>query len=227
MSKPIDLSGHRYGRLIAIEVVGKTNGGERVWLFKCDCGQHTKGRVGDIRRGHKKSCGCLHVEKAIERGKNSTTHGLTNTPEFNAHHRMIERCYNPNHTSYQNYGARGISVCNRWKHGEDGKSGAELFILDMPSKPTSTHQLERINNDGNYEPRNCCWATVKEQANNRRSNRKITWKEETKNLKQWAEHIGMDQSALSRRIKAWGLERALTTPPMRKGLRAKLEETNG
>jgi len=223
MVKYKDITGESFGRLTVIEIAGRTERKSIIWKCRCICGNHINVVGSSLRNGHTKSCGCLHVETAIQRGKSSKTHGLTDTPEFNAYLRMIERCYNPNHASYSNYGARGIGVCKRWRFGQDGKSGAEMFMKDMPLKPTPSHTLERINNEGIYEPDNCRWATVKEQANNRRSSRLITWRGTTKTLQQWADQIGINQSVLRRCLKSWPLERALSEPPNCRGRRAMME----
>jgi hypothetical protein len=133
---------------------------------------------------------------------------------------MKARCYSPGSISFKNYGARGITVCERWL-GEDGFSH---FFADMGIAPENK-QIERNNNSGNYEPGNCSWATAKEQANNRRSNRLITSNGITKTLKQWAEETHLSRNTIERRIDVygWAVKDALTTPvktPRNEGLPA-------
>lgn len=140
-------------------------------------------------------------------GRYSKKHGLSKTPEFMARSAMIKRCYNPKCKDYKYYGARGIRVCEEWL------GSFELFLSDVGFKPSAQHSLDRYpNNNGNYEPGNVRWATKKEQANNRRNNRLITFQGETKTLTEWAEVLGLPAPALSLRIirMGWSTEEALT-----------------
>lgn len=124
---------------------------------------------------------------------------------------MKGRCLNPAHRNYADYGGRGISICERWLTYEN-------FLADMGERPPG-RSLDRLNNDGNYEPSNCRWATPKEQARNTRSNRLITYKGETKCMAQWADDLGLPKHTLEQRVaKGWDIEKALTTPyhPTRK-----------
>lgn len=118
---------------------------------------------------------------------------------------MIARCYNPNHYGYQNYGGRGIKVCDRWLESFDN------FYDDMGSAPEN-HTLDRIDVDGDYTPDNCRWASHKEQHRNRRDNHWIAFDGQTKLLTEWALELGITPQALSRRLKTWSLERAMTEP---------------
>lgn len=117
---------------------------------------------------------------------------------------MKTRCYNAKAQSYRNYGGRGIRVCDRWQQFEN-------FYRDMGERPKGK-TLERIHNDRDYSPENVRWATRKEQANNRRSSRIITFEGASKTLEQWAEHIGISPQALDTRLKTWTLQEALTLP---------------
>lgn len=171
MSRPVpNLLGLRFGRL---RVVGRAKMPTRpsghllsVWRCCCDCGQVTVVTTHKLRSGNTQSCGCLFKE-IVSRGA-KRTHGFSSGhPLYETWKQMVARCHLPATNSYANYGARGISVCDRWRYGENGKHGFELFISDMGKRPDGL-TLDRINNDGNYEPDNCRWATAKEQGRNRR-----------------------------------------------------------
>jgi hypothetical protein len=121
---------------------------------------------------------------------------------------MKNRCYNPKYAGYHNYGGRGIKVCDRWL---DKKHGFENFLADMGMRPDGM-TLDRKDNDGDYEPGNCRWATASVQSNNRRCNKRIIYNGEDKTRAQWAHSLDISMSALDYRIQNWTLERALNTP---------------
>lgn len=134
-------------------------------------------------------------------------HGLSGRPEFIIWAAMKSRCYNPNNKRYPRYGARGIVVCDRWLHSFPN------FLEDMGSRPSAKHSIERENNDKNYEPSNCVWATMKQQANNKSSNARFTLNGETHTQREWAEKIGIGEKIISQRIKrGFTVEQALTIP---------------
>lgn len=129
--------------------------------------------------------------------------------EYRAWLKMMARCYDPKEDRYPLYGGRGIRVCDRWMEVPEGFHN---FQADMGPAPSKKHTLERIDNDGNYEPTNCRWATWKEQAQNRRTNRHLTFNGETLTMAQWADRLGVDRRVIWKRLhKKWELDRALTT----------------
>jgi len=154
------LIGQRFGKLL-VESFDSALGGRNRWKCICDCGGTSVSNTSDLKSGHSSSCGCVRKERHL---KAITTHGMTHSSEFYTWNHMKNRCTNPNSDDYKYYGERGISVCVRWLNS------FENFFSDMGYKPTPQHTIERKNNDGNYEPSNCVWATMAEQNKNRRMN---------------------------------------------------------
>lgn len=154
-----DLSGQTYG-LLTVVSYSHHDGYKRVWTCRCSCGQFTYARGNDLKTGQKKSCGCLKIAHAISLGKAKMTHGKTHSREWNSWMAMRQRCTSERDIGYKNYGGRGISYCPRWESFEN-------FLMDMGPRPPGM-TLERKDNDGDYEPNNCKWATALEQRHNQR-----------------------------------------------------------
>ena len=202
MGNFIDLSGQRFGRLMVLKRVENSNRGQSRFLCKCDCGNETIVHALNLKKGSTKSCGCYRQECGV---KNNTIHGMTGTLVYKIWRLMIARCEDSKEVSYKNYGGRGITVCKQWRYS------FETWYADMGEMPTPKHTLERINNDGNYEPSNCRWATWKEQCNNRRNNHIIEFNGQCKTIAQWSDIIGIPQGTLFARIHAgWTIEKSLT-----------------
>ena len=201
-----DYRGHVFHRWTVLEFVDRHKRRTR-WLCRCECGTMRAVRITDLQRGHAKSCGCLTRERTIAR---NTTHGLSGTPEYEAWANMVNRCTNPDHAGWEHYGGRGITVCDRWL----GPTGLANFIADMGDRPSSAHSLERDDNDCGYAPENCRWATKKEQMSNTRHCHFVTFRNETRTVTDWANHLGMNPVTLSARLRNRNLtlEQAMTLP---------------
>jgi len=162
-----NLAGRRFGRLIAIALADRRRRGGVAWKCRCDCGAIIRVTSCDLVSDGTRSCGCLARENKSLIGKANSKHGHARrgnacTPEYRSWHAAKNRCFNPKTLGYHNYGGRGITMCDRWR------DSFEAFLADMGERPPGT-SLDRFpNNDGNYEPGNCRWATPKEQAANKR-----------------------------------------------------------
>lgn len=198
----------RFGRYRVIERVPAIPGVKQKqakWLCRCDCGKEKICYGSCLRSGHTSSCGCFRTDR-IKVAK--TTHGMRKSKEYVVWCNMISRCENPNNRNYKYYGGRGITVCPDFH-------SFECFIKSMGPRPLGC-TIDRIDNNGNYEPSNCRWANEETQKNNRSDNVFITYKGETLTIAQWSKAINIPMITLWNRIKKchWPIEKALTNPIM-------------
>lgn len=202
--RALDLTGQVFGRLTALSRSKRTAGKAGVfWDCLCACGETTCVLAGALRSGNTGSCGCGHSENLAKRNRK---HDKTRTPEYVIWSAMLDRCRNPNNKSFHLYGGRGIQVCPEW---ED----FSRFLADMGTRPEGM-SIERDDTNGNYEAGNCRWATKLEQANNTRTNHRLTAFGETKTLAQWTRDarcvISRAQTLGKRIARGWEPEHALT-----------------
>lgn len=190
------LIGQRFHRLTVEAEAGSNVHKKRLWRCRCDCGATKITTTGQLRSGKTGSCGCYWRET-------STTHGHANTPTYLAWQAMHGRCRNRGHTAYAYYGGRGISVCERW-------SGFENFLADMGEMPPG-YSLDRIDNEGGYEPGNCRWVTMAEQARNKRNRVEYQHDGIGRSLAEWAEVLGVNQELIRGRLRrGWTFRDAIS-----------------
>lgn len=206
--------GERFGRLTVLREDPQAYPDRKVrWVCQCDCGtvKSINGRY--LRSGDTRSCGCWGDENRRRPEPRTLKHGLAGgtsdgrPPEYHVWVIMRQRCRDTNDRSYHRYGGRGIVVCSEW-------NDFAVFYRDMGPRPTPRHSIDRIDNDGPYSPGNCRWATSAEQANNRRTTRRLTHEGETLTLAEWSKVTGIKATTLYNRIwSGWPPSRALTEPP--------------
>lgn len=206
MSRRKNIIGDRYGRLTVTEFFGVAKDRHSLWKCQCDCGAEIVAAGQNLKSGATQSCGCLRKE--ITKTQFSK-HGMSHSSIEYIRSGMVSRCSNPKHRAYHNYGGRGISVCTDWK--ENPQSFYEWAEKNGYEKGLT---LERIDNDGNYEPSNCKWATRKEQSRNKRTNHKIEFNGETLLMTEWDDKLGLRKGTISDRVTKlkWSETKALSTP---------------
>ena len=206
MSEKKDLTGLRFMHLLVLEEAGSDKNGRAMWLCKCDCGKFHKTLGKYLLSGDTTSCGCRRRKILAETTKRQTTHRMSGTPIYTKWVSMKDRCMNPSNSEYSSYGGRGIRICDEWIN-----SFENFYKWAISSGYSEGMTIDRINNNGNYEPTNCRWADLKTQANNTRRNHYLTYKGETKSLAEWAEIKKINYSTLRARINTyhWTVERAL------------------
>lgn len=200
--KIADISGKRFGRLVAIEHV-YTKSHNAYWSFMCDCGNIKIIPAHSVKSGNSTSCGCYQTEVTIKR---LTRHNKFGTREYNIWAAIKRRCYNLNDKEYKNYGERGITICDKWLTFEG-------FWEDMQEGYSVELTIDRINVNGNYEKSNCRWATNEEQSNNMRSNLYHTHNGITLTISQWGKLLDIPHDRIRSRLKyGWTFEEAITKP---------------
>ena len=184
-----NMIGKKFGRLTVInELKERTKYGDKVYNCLCDCGKYIHAVGTILRRGSKKSCGCLNHEPKYK------THGLTNNRIYKTWNRIKQRCYNKNAPNYKNYGARGIRICDEWLHDFD-----VFYEWAMSHGYDDTLTIDRINVNGNYEPDNCRWISNLEQQNNKRNNVYLTYNGKVQTMAQWARELNLSYNTISTR----------------------------
>lgn len=192
MMTAVEMTGRRFGILTVIARAAHPSPHAH-WICRCDCENEIVACGKALRKGQY-SCGCVNLGKR--------THGQTNTGTYQSWIDMRRRCNDPENAGYVNYGARGISVCARWQSFEN-------FLADMGHRP-SGYSIERIDNDGNYEPSNCCWLPLEKQSRNRRSVRRVLCDGPALPFSEAASKSGLNKTTVHYRIKAgWPEERLL------------------
>lgn len=207
MSNKTDLTGQVFHELTVIGLcVAAGSYGGRKWTCRCTCGKESRVVGYALRSGRTKSCGHLG-RGALNRTRHGHSRKRSTTPEYSTWSSMRDRCQNENKEIYKNYGGRGIRVCDRWN------DSFEAFYADMGPKPSPGHSIDRIDNDGDYEPGNCRWATPSQQRRNSRRTTMITYLGKTQCLSDWAIEIGLARRTLDSRIRSgWSIESAMTVP---------------
>jgi len=204
---PLDLTGMKFGRLTAIHIGPRGPRNILRWKCACSCGSRSLVTVANLRNNHTRSCGCLLIEL---RPSFRRTHGQSRSPEHKSWAKIKERCYNPKDIGFKDYGKRGIKMCARWR-----KSFA-AFLKDVGLRPSPSHSIDRVDNDGNYTPNNCRWATYFQQANNRRGNHILHHAGKSQTIAQWERDLGFKTGTIGCRLfQGWSEERALTQKPRR------------
>lgn len=200
MSKIYNMIGKRFGMLTVIkELQERSKDVQKVYKCVCDCGNYTNVRGRDLRSKNTRSCGCLH-KRAI------TTHDKTNSRVYRIYWDMKTRCYNSKHKSYKDYGGRGIEVCNEWLN-----NFMVFYDWSISHGYKDNLTIDRIDVNGNYEPNNCRWVTMKEQQNNTRTNVNLTYGGITHTISEWSNILSINYSTLyNRRIKGWNIDDILT-----------------
>jgi hypothetical protein len=209
MRKSESYVGERFGRRVVTAVRREPRGVGRATIadVTCDCGSKKSVNLRDLLYGGVVSCGCYHSERSSLRFKK---HGRSTSVEYFTWRRMKQRCLQKNLRSWPDYGGRGITVCAQWV------DSFENFLADMGPRPGLGYSLDRIDNDGNYEPGNCRWALLVEQANNKRSSRLVEAHGKRQTVAQWARETGIREFTIRYRLnQGWSPDDAVTVPVKR------------
>ena len=207
MSKLLDLTGQRFGRLTVLsraeDYISPKGKKSSRWLCQCDCGNIKVILGSALKNRRTRSCGCIAKEKI---GNYKRTHGKYQTRIYKTWRGMKDRCLNTKHNRYPRYGGRGISICEEWLHFES------FYEWAMAHGYRDGLSIDRINVNGNYEPSNCRWITIKKQANNKGNSRYLTFNGETHTMAEWSEITGINYDTIRNRLNSgWTTEQVLTT----------------
>lgn len=199
MAKLRDLVGRKFSKLTVIELIGISNH-HALWKCVCECGNVREVASDKLTLGNTRSCGCTNNRKV---------HGLSKSPTYSSWQSMIARCTNPSNPSFEYYQRRGIKVCDRWRTFAN-------FLADMGERPSASFTIDRFpNNDGNYEPGNCRWATKTQQANNRSTNKTFFYQGRVVTFAELVRLTGLGKEFLRHRLMRanWSVEDAILIPP--------------
>lgn len=195
-----NLAGRQFGRLTAIAIdPAKRNSGKVYWACRCFCGGRTSASANNLKTGKVRSCGCVRP--------GNRTHGKSWMPEHKVWKSMRRRCASVRDKHWKDYGGRGIKVCARW-------GSFENFLEDMGRRPTPKHSLDRVDNNGDYEPTNCRWSTIDEQAANKRNSCRVEYRGRMLTYAELGRISGIDQRLIRNRHEryGWSVESAVHTP---------------
>lgn len=197
-----DVSGQRFGRLTALYRLNNYHKNGVYWLCVCDCGNLSEVLSTNLYRNHTTSCGCLQKDTISKIAKK---HGKTGTKLYSTWKRIKRFCYNINVKKYKHYGGRGITMCDEWKNDFQA-----FYDWAMTNGYQEGLTIDRINVNGNYEPTNCRWATMKQQERNRTNNKYININGDIRCLSEWCETLGLKYSTVQSRLRyGWNIQRAL------------------
>lgn len=197
--KRADINGVKFDRLLVVVSVGKDKRNNILWDCICECGNRRVVRTSDLTSGKTKSCGC-DIGDRISNGRSKNWYNNKFTPKeikllYDSYLKMKGRCYNVKRKDYERYGGRGIIVCDRWLESFDN------YYEDMGNKPSPNHSVDRIDNNGNYEPSNCKWSTYAEQNRNRRDSFWVEHGGKRMVISDWAKLLGIDRGSIKARLK--------------------------
>lgn len=213
MGKLIDLTGQRFGRLTVIERVENDKWGAARWLCRCGCGNEKIVLAHNLKCGNVRSCGCLSKEIAPERGRHSRIgerskiHGDFGTRLYRIWAAMKRRCYNPHAAYYEDYGMRGITVCDEWLDYGPFKEWA------LSAGYCEGMSIERVEVDAGYSPENCIWIPLNEQNRNKRNTIRMEYQGRIYTIKEMAAMTGLSERTIAGRYeRGWSVEKILSTP---------------
>ena len=207
MGALIDYTGQKFGRLFVVKRVDNNKYQQVQWLCRCECGGEKVVTANALREGYTKSCGCLKKEQDYINIAHKT-HNMSSTRIYNIWRQMKSRCYSPNCKRHKFYYDKGIIVCNEWKN-----DFVTFYNWAIENGYKENLTLDRIDNDGNYEPNNCRWATITEQNNNQSNNIKIRYNNKTYSVKEFSNEYKIKRDTLCYRLKkGWSIKKIINTP---------------